>query len=287
MPELDSPRFRELLMSLDEIPETRFAQSGDVSIAFQVMGEGPIDLVYVPGIVSNVELFHEIPGYTDFFRRLARFARVVIIEKRGQGLSDRIAGAPTLEQRADDLLAVMDKVGMKRVVLLGNSEGAALVTYFAATYPEKTSHLVIVAGMPKFARSDDYPWGATPEGVDFMAKCWGTGNVFRALAPDTLNDGNQLATLARYERQSCSPGNFKSLLDLNMRLDVRPLLPQISVPTLVLHRTTDQAVPIEAARYMAQAIPGARPLAPSGCEFVKAEVPCPHRCSTPKANRLA
>jgi class 3 adenylate cyclase len=244
-------------MPLDELPDTRFAQSGDVSIAFQVMGDGPIDLVYVPGLVSNVELFHEIPGYTEFFRRLGRFARVVIIDKRGQGLSDRIAGAPTLEQRADDLLAVMDAVGMQRVALLGNSEGAALVAYFAATYPEKTSHLVIMAGMPKFAKSSDYPWGATAEGADFMAKAWGTGRVFRYLAPHTMNDGHQLATLARYERQSCSPGNFRSLLDLNMHLDVRPLLPQITVPTLVLHRTTDQAVPIEAARYMAQAIPGA------------------------------
>jgi class 3 adenylate cyclase/pimeloyl-ACP methyl ester carboxylesterase len=247
-----------LVQSQASLPETCFAQSGDVSIAYQVMGEGPVDIVYVPGIVSNVELFHEVPGYTDFFNHLARFARVVVLDKRGQGLSDRIVGAPTLEQRADDLRAVMDKVGMKRVALIGNSEGTALAAYFAATYPESTSHLVILAGLAKFARSEEFPWGATEEWVIKSHKAWGTGRVFRGLAPDTFSGEEQLATLARYERQSCSPGNFRALLELNMKLDVLPILPQIRVPTLVVHRTTDQAIPIEAARYTASLIPGAK-----------------------------
>ncbi len=245
-------------MTSTSLPETRFAQSGDVSIAYQLMGEGPIDLVFVSGIVSNVELFHELPGYTDFFTRLSRFARVVVIDKRGQGLSDRIVGAPTLEQRADDLRAVMEKVGMKRVVLVGNSEGAALVAYFAATYPESTSHLVIMAGLPKFARTETYPWGATEAVAAGMAQEWGTGRVFRGIAPDTMQGDRQLEALARQERQSCSPGNFRALLELNMKLDVLPILPQIRVPTLVLHRTTDKSIPIEAARYTASLIPGAK-----------------------------
>jgi class 3 adenylate cyclase len=246
------------MMTSTNLPETRFAQSGDVSIAYQVMGDGPVDIVYVPGIVSNVELFHEIPGYTAFFEHLARFARVVTLDKRGQGLSDRIVGAPTLEQRADDVRAVMDAVGMKRVALIGNSEGAALVAYFAATYPESMSHLIIMAGLVKFARSEGFPWGTTENQATGMAKYWGTGRVFQSIAPDTLGGKDQLAALARYERQSCSPGNFRALLELNMKLDVLPILPQIRVPTLIIHRTTDTAIPIEAARHTASFIPGAR-----------------------------
>jgi class 3 adenylate cyclase/alpha-beta hydrolase superfamily lysophospholipase len=251
-------------MTSTNLPETRFAQSGDVSIAYQVMGDGPADIVYVPGLVSNLELFHEIPGYTDFFDHLARFARVVMLDKRGQGLSDRIVGAPTLEQRADDVRSVMDAVGMKRVALIGNSEGAALVAYFAATYPESISHLIIMAGLAKFARSEAFPWGATEKVASSMAKYWGTGRIFRNLAPSTLAGDDQLAGLARYERQSCSPGNFRALLELNMKLDVLAILPQIRVPTLIIHRTTDQAVPLEAARHTASLIPGAKIFEQSG-----------------------
>lgn len=245
-------------MTPAKVPETRFAQSGDVSIAYQVMGDGPVDIVFVPGIVSNVELFHEVPGYTDFMNRLAAFARVVVLDKRGQGLSDRIAGAPTLEQRADDVRAVMDKVGMRRVAMIGNSEGTALAAYFAATYPESISHLIILSGLAKFARSEDFPWGATEEWAAAVRQLWGTGRVFRGLAPETFNGEDQLAILARYERQSCSPGNFRALIDLNMRLDVLPILPSIRVPTLVIHRTSDRAISVEAARHTANLIPGAR-----------------------------
>src|SRR5262249_39313241 len=251
----------------------------DVSIAYQVMGDRPVDVVYVPGIVSNVELFREVPGYTDFFDRLTRFARVVMLDKRGQGLSDRIVGAPTLEQRADDVRAVMDAVGMKRVALIGNSEGAALVAYFAATYPESISHLIIMAGLLKFARSEGFPWGTTEEGASGMAKYWGTGRIFRSLAPGTLAGDDQLAALARYERQSCSPGNFRALLELNMKLDVLPILPQIRVPTLILHRTTDQAIPIEAARYTASLIPGAKMFEQSGGDHFMFNADCPALCA--------
>ena len=124
---------------------------------------------------------------------------------------------------------------MKRVALIGNSEGATLAAYFAATYPESTSHLIIVAGLAKFARTEEFPWGATEEWASAALKVWGTGRVFRGLAPDTLGGADQLASLARYERQSCSPGNFRALLELNMKLDVLPILPQIRVPTLSSH----------------------------------------------------
>lgn len=245
-------------MNPTDLPETHFARSGDVSIAYQVMGDGPLDLVFVPGIVSNVELFHDFDGYTDFFRRLARFSRVVMFDKRGQGLSDRISGAPTIEQRADDVRAVMDALGMKRVVLVGNSEAAALVAYYAAAFPEQVSHLVIIAGLAKFARSEEHPWGQTEAGSKLWAEIWGKGHVFRSLSPSAFPDDGGLAAAARYERQCCSPGNFRALLELDMKLDVLPILPEIRVPTLVLHRTTDLAVPIEAARYTAGLIPGAK-----------------------------
>jgi pimeloyl-ACP methyl ester carboxylesterase/class 3 adenylate cyclase len=240
-------------------PETRYAHSGDVAIAYQVVGQGPIDIVFVPGLVSNVEMLHEMPGYTDFFDRLAGFSRVVSFDKRGQGLSDRIAGAPTLEERADDLRAVMDALGMTRVVVIGNSEGSMMAAYFAAMFPGKVSHLVILAGFAKFSRSEDYPWSTmTEQNAQWAAKAWGTGKVFRAINPGFVNSPERLALAARFERQSCSPGNFKAIYDLNMKLDIRPLLPQIQVPTLILHRKTDAAVPIEIARHLAREIPGAR-----------------------------
>jgi len=130
-------------MDSSDLPETRFAQSGDVRIAYQVIGDGPVDLVIVPGIVSHLEAMHDLAGYLDFLRRLSRFSRVAIFDKRGQGLSDRVLGAPTLEERADDVRAVMDALGMTRVALCGNSEGATLAAYFAATYPERVSHLIL------------------------------------------------------------------------------------------------------------------------------------------------
>src|SRR5215470_823474 len=126
------------------VPETHYARSGDVSIAYQVIGQGPRDLVFVPGIVSHVEFFHELPGYTEFLEGLARFARVIAFDKRGNGLSDRVTGAPTLEERMDDIRAVMDAVGSKRATLCGVSEGGVMSALFSATYPERTSALVMI-----------------------------------------------------------------------------------------------------------------------------------------------
>src|SRR3984957_18221471 len=150
------------------LPVTRYALSGDVSIAFQVMGDGPIDIILVPGAVSHVEFLHEIPGYTAYLRRLAKFARVVTFDKRGQGLSDRIAGAPPLEQRMDDVRAVMDEVGSRRAVLLGFSEGSAMSLLFAASYPERVSHLILFGG---FARYGDL--AISEERIQQRVKAWG------------------------------------------------------------------------------------------------------------------
>jgi pimeloyl-ACP methyl ester carboxylesterase len=170
------------------LPSTRFAQSGDVSIAYQVIGDGAVDIVVIPGIINNVELFHDIPGYSDFFRRLARFSRVVVFDKRGQGLSDRVSGPITLEQRTDDVRAVMRDVGMTKAAIIGISEAAALAGYFAATFPDQVSHLIIMHGLAKFARSEDYPWGATEENKEQILGVYGTGRFLRFLGPSIFGD---------------------------------------------------------------------------------------------------
>ncbi len=245
-------------MITTELPETRFAQSGSVSVAYQVVGDGPIDMIFVPGIVSNVELGHEHSGYTEFFKLLSRFCRVATFDKRGQGLSDRISGAPTLEDRADDVRAVMDAIGMKRAVLLAHSEGAAMGAFFAATHPERVTHLIIHGGIPKFSRSADYPFGPTEEQLELTAERYGTGALLRLAAPSAFDDPASISVAARFERQSCSPGNFKALLALNSQIDARHVLPEIRLPTLVLHAKRDLLAPIEGGRYFAEHIPGAK-----------------------------
>jgi class 3 adenylate cyclase/pimeloyl-ACP methyl ester carboxylesterase len=260
-------------MASSDVPETHFAQSGDVSIAYQVIGDGPVDLVFVPGIVSHIEAMHDLAGYTDFLRRLARFSRVANFDKRGQGMSDRVLGAPTLEERADDVRAVMDALGMTRVALCGNSEGAALSAYFAAIYPEHVSHVVLIGGIPKFSRSDDYPHGPTPEQLRKGAKAYGSGRLFAAGAgPVALaSDPATIAAGARFERMSCSPGNFRALIEMNLQLDVRPILPEIRVPALVLHRKPDALAPVAGGRYFAEHIPGAKYIEyPTGDHWITA-----------------
>jgi pimeloyl-ACP methyl ester carboxylesterase len=160
-----------------KLPETRYVFSGDVSIAYQVMGNGPVDIIVVPGLFSHVEFLHEMPGYTAFTRRLSNYARVVTFDKRGQGLSDRISGAPSLEQRMDDLRAIMDAMGSRRAVLFGFSEGCPMSVLFAATYPERVSHLVLFGG---FARgADRIPDDVWPRYLEETIANWGTGKAIR------------------------------------------------------------------------------------------------------------
>src|SRR5471030_1177693 len=166
-------------MSDFEIPNTRYAQSGDVNIAFQVMGDGPIDIILVPGIVSHVEFLHEFPEYTAFLRRLSTFARVITFDKRGQGLSDRISGAPSLEERVDDFRAVMDAVGSKRAAVIGFSEGGSMSAVFAATYPERVSKLLLFGGFATAANLTDDVQERIARRVEF----WGTGESFKKLCP--------------------------------------------------------------------------------------------------------
>ena len=244
-------------------PETRYAQSGEVSIAYQIVGDGPFDLVYVPGAVFNVELTWEDPAAARYFSRLAAFSRLILFDKRGTGLSDRVMGIASLETRMDDLRAVMDAAGSQRAVVVGSSEGGPMSALFAATYPERTVGLALYGSLSRFTWAPDYPWGARRD--DFLreglesARNWGTFE----LAAETLRSQHPGATdeeiqwQASRNRLSASPGAIEMLTRMNADIDVRDVLPTIRVPTVVLHRTDDH-LPVEGARWMAGRIPGAR-----------------------------
>ena len=237
-------------MSDFELPNTRYALSGDVNIAFQVMGDGPIDIILVPGIVSHVEFLHEFPGYTGFLHRLATFARVVTFDKRGQGLSDGISGAPSLEQRVDDVRAIMDDIGSQRAVLLGFSEGSPMSAFFAAANPERVSKLILFGGYAKAF--------LTEEAVLQRMKIWGTGAVITRAFVSLSTNPDAVKVLAKFELLSASPGTAKAHMLLSGQIDVTSILPNVRVPTLVLHRRTDALVPIERGRELAALIPGAK-----------------------------
>ena len=240
------------------LPETRYARSGDYRIAYQVVGQGSLDLVFVPGFLSNLDLHWEDPGYSRLMRRLSGFARLIHFDKRGTGLSDRVdpAHLPDLETRMDDVRAVMDAAGSGRAALLGASEGAPMALTFAAAYPERTRALVLYGGYANFHR-----WVLPPEAVErFVAEAethWGSGATLAAFAPGRVSDPHFVAWWARFERLSCSPTAAVALARMNARIDVRGILPSIRAPTLVLHRMQDARVDPEAGRYLARHIPGA------------------------------
>jgi pimeloyl-ACP methyl ester carboxylesterase len=245
-----------------EPPQTRYARAGDVNIAYQVVGDGPLDLVHIPGVVSHVDIAWEHPGYARLMRRLASFARVITFDKRGMGLSDPVAEPPSVEERVDDVRAVMDAVGAERAAVFGCSEGSVLGAYFAATYPQRVSHAVLYGTFARLLPDPpDYPWGYDEAVFDLFdegaQEAWGEGIVAILVAPSILNDPDELRWWGRYERASTSPRSARELTRANLDLDLRDVLPTISVPTLVLHRDGD-AIPIEGARYVAERIPGAR-----------------------------
>jgi class 3 adenylate cyclase len=238
------------------LPETRYALSGDVNIAYQTIGDGPFDIIIVPGVVSHVEFMHELAGYTDFLRRLSTFARVATFDKRGQGLSDRMSGAPSLEQRMDDVRAIMDEIGSQRAVLFGFSEGCPMSVLFAATYPDRVSHLVLFGG---FARAADrMPADVWEERLMERIKRWGNGEIMKTAAPSQAANPDAIAQFAKFERLSSSPGAFKTILTLNRQIDVTSILTTVRVPTLVLHRQTDAQVAVAHGRNLAAEILGAK-----------------------------
>ena len=241
-------------MSDFESPVTHYALSGDVNIAYQTMGAGPVDIILVPGFMSHIEFMHELPGYTAFLRRLSSFARIVTFDKRGQGLSDRVSDAPSLEQRMDDVRAVMDAIGSQRAALFGVSEGCAMSALFAATYPERVSRLILFGGYVNRRDLSD----TIEERVQLRAKLWGTGAMIKTVAPSFATDPDAVARFGKFERLSASPGAVKSFVRLNAQIDVSSILPTVRVPALVLHRRNDAQVPVELGRELATLIPDAK-----------------------------
>jgi pimeloyl-ACP methyl ester carboxylesterase len=241
-------------------PETRYARSGDVNIAYQVTGEGPFDLVYVPGFVSHVELGWQVPALAAFMRKLGSFCRLIRLDKRGTGMSDRVSGAPMLEERMDDVRAVLDAVGSEHAALLGVSEGGAMSILFAATYPERTWALVLSSAFARVRWAHDYPWGIRDDMYQHLADEWGSAEhaagVVQTVAPSM--DEESKRALATMIRQSASPGAAASLSRMNRDVDVRPALPAIRVPTLVLNRTDEDPDVVGSSRHLAEQILGAR-----------------------------
>jgi class 3 adenylate cyclase len=243
-------------------PDTRYAKSGDVNIAYQVLGDGPVDLVYVPGWVSHVELAWELPELAGGFERLASFSRLILFDKRGTGMSDAVPAneLPTLEQRMDDVRAVMDAVCSERAAIFGASEGGGMSMLFAATYPERTVALAIFGSPAKRVWSPDYPWAPTPEersqAFEQVEQQWMSGLDWEDVAPSL--DPPALAEISRYYRRCASPAAALALMKMNTQVDVRAVLPTIGVPTVVMHRTEDRDANVEEGRYIASQIPGAR-----------------------------
>jgi len=244
-------------------PETHYARSGEVSIAYQVTGAGPVDLVWVPGFVSNVELAWQQPTLAAFFNELGTFSRLIRFDKRGTGLSDRVGVAP-LETRMDDVRAVMDAVGTSRAALLGSSEGGPLSLLFAATYPARTSALVLWSSFPRSSWAPDYPWGETEqefeEDVRKTLDSWNDRDAMmkeaEELAPG-IDEESKLA-LASLWRQSASPRDVEALWRMGREIDVRHVLSAITAPTLVINRTGEHPIIVQGSRLLAEHISGAR-----------------------------
>jgi pimeloyl-ACP methyl ester carboxylesterase len=243
-------------------PETRYARSNHINIAYQVIGQGPIDIVYVPGWVSHLEYGWESPIVANFYRHLASFSRLILFDKRGTGLSDQTSDLPTLEQRMDDVRAVMEAADSSRAVVFGMSEGGNMSLVFAATYPERTIALITFGAFAKREWDPEYPWAPTPEErqkfYDELANEWGGPIGIEVLAPSLAKDQSFRDWWATYTRRSASPRAALALARMNTLIDVRNVLPAIRVPTLVLHRTGDLDVNVAEGRYIAERIPGAK-----------------------------
>lgn len=246
------------------MPDTHYAKSGDgTHIAYQVDGNGPVDVIHVPGFVSNVEVYAEGPLYAVESRRFTKFARWIRLDKRGTGLSDHVTGAPSLEVRMDDVRAVMDAVGSERAFLYGISEGGPMCILFAATYPERTAGLIALGSFARMFEAPDYECGIPIELFDALLDGfegrWGDGSSLTAFVPNYVAAHPEVVPmLARVERQSASPGAVREILGLLPEIDVRPVLPSVAVPTLIVHATHDPMIPVSMGHYMAERIPGAQ-----------------------------
>ncbi|MFN8174100.1 MAG: adenylate/guanylate cyclase domain-containing protein [Solirubrobacteraceae bacterium] len=246
-------------------PPTQYARAGETSIAYQVVGDGPIDLVLVLGFATHLEVQWEAPPLARLFERLSSFSRLIIFDKRGSGLSDPVSEVPTLEQRIDDVRAVMDAAGSERAALFGISEGGPMSVLFAATHPERASALVLYGAMARTTEAPDYPWGSPADALlesaaEFIAPYWGreAKGTVELFAPSLADDPAVVEFTARMERSAASPAMVQRIFEMFLDIDVRAILPTIHVPTLVLHRHGDRVVNWRAGQDLAERIPGAR-----------------------------
>jgi pimeloyl-ACP methyl ester carboxylesterase len=254
------------------LPETRYARSGDVNVAYQVLGKGPPDLVVVPGWVSNIDIAWEEPTLARFLTRLASFSRLILFDKRGTGLSDRVADMPSLEVRMDDVRAVMSAVDSEVAAIFGWSEGGTMCALFAATYPDRAAALILTGAFARRRWAPDYPWGQTEEqlqkALDQIEREWGGPVKIDAHAPSMAQDERFRQWWTRRLRASASPAAAMALLRMNAEIDIRHLLPAIRVPTLILNGVHDRVIDIGATRYMAERIPGAKLVELNGTDHV-------------------
>jgi pimeloyl-ACP methyl ester carboxylesterase len=253
-------------------PEVLYARSGDVHVAYQVVGDGPVDIVWTDGAFSNLHVHWEMPGLRRFCERLGTFARLVLFDKRGMGLSDRVQ-AGTLEERMDDVRAVMDAVGSERAALIGVSEGGPMAMLFAASYPERTVALLLCGAEVKEEKTDDWPWGEATR-ADFEASMatlserWGKGDLIPRLVPSHGEDPWLTECFRRLLVQSASPAAAETFMRMAFEIDVRHVAPAIRVPTLIVHAVDDRMCHVENARFLARTIEGARYLELPGADHV-------------------
>jgi class 3 adenylate cyclase len=244
-------------------PQTKYARSGELFIAYQVVGDGPVDLVYIPSWISQVEHYWAEPVVARYFNRLAQFSRLILFDRRGSGLSDPVVAAPTLEEQIDDVVAVLDAAGASRAAVFAQLEGGAMAALFAATHPDRTQALVLYEAMPRMAWAPDYDWPMRKE--DRWASLehggvrnWGDGSRIDGLAPKSAGNPRLRNWFAKLERLAASPGTAAKLTLMNAEVDVRAVLPSIQAPTLVIHREHDQFIDIRHSHYLAEHIPGSR-----------------------------
>lgn len=248
-------------------PDTRYAKSGDVHIAYQVFGEGPLNVVFAPPAFTNVEHWWDEPDVSRWLLRLASYARVVMFDKRGTGLSDPVADFPGLDQRMDDLRAVMDASGMDQAALLGISEGSTISALFAATYPDRCRALVLYGGFARFTS-----WFPTQEALEeffgYVEQAWGSGDSVGKFAPSRANDPAFKSWWAKTERLGASPAAASAYMRMNSQIDISNIVSTIRVPTLVIHRRDDKTINVEGGRFFAEHIPGARYIELAGTDHI-------------------
>jgi class 3 adenylate cyclase len=248
--------------------DVHYARSGDLRIAHATFGNGPVDFVFVPGFVSHLENWWEANAPARFFRRIASFSRLIMFDKRGTGMSDPFVGVPTLEDRIDDVRAVMDAVDSTSAFMCGLSEGGPMSILFSATYPDRTRGLILIGSNVRLLEAPDWPYGWSRERLqellEEVSENWGQGGLMNLFLPSFAGDERAKRLWTRYQRMGGSPGTARALMEANMLIDVRPVLSHVQVPTLVIHRTDERVVSVGNARYAAEHIPSARLLEQPG-----------------------